>query len=54
MNTMTMVPEPVFVGAALPVVRVDGMPAVSDNYGIARTAIRERVKKLVDSLAARR
>jgi hypothetical protein len=42
------------VGAALPVVRWDGMPAVSENYGVARTAIVDKVKRLVDSLAKRR
>jgi len=29
----------------------DGMPAVSDDYGVAREAIRHRVAGLVDSLA---
>jgi len=42
------------VAGRLPTSAWDGMPAVSDDYGVARDAIRRRVTELVDSLAKRR
>lgn len=39
------------VAGRLPTDAWDGMPAVSDNYVLAREAIRHRVADLVDSLA---
>jgi len=39
------------VGKRVPTVRWDGLPAVSDNYSVARDSIRSRVTRLVDSLA---
>jgi arsenate reductase len=39
------------VAGRLPTAAWDGMPAVSDNYVLAREAIRHRVADLVDSLA---
>ena len=47
-------PVETVVGSTLPVQRWDGMPAVSEDYAKARTAILARVKRLVDSLAAKR
>jgi protein-tyrosine-phosphatase len=40
-----------FVSGHLPTEAWDGMPAVSDNYLLAREAIRRRVANLLDSLA---
>ncbi len=42
------------VAGRLPTSAWDGMPAVSDDYGVARDAIRRRVTELMDSLAKRR
>ena len=42
------------VDKRLPVLRWDGLPSVTANYGVARSAIAARVEKLVDSLAATR
>ena len=39
------------VAGRLPTAAWDGMPAVSDDYVLAREAIRRRVAQLVDSLA---
>jgi hypothetical protein len=39
------------VGGRVPTFGWDGLPAVSENYGIARDSIRQRVTRLVDSLA---
>ena len=39
------------VGGRVPTTAWDGMPAVSDDYNVAREAIRRRVAALVDSLA---
>lgn len=41
----------VLVGSRLPSSAWDGLPAVSENYAIARDSIRRRVQVLVDSLA---
>lgn len=38
------------VGARAPTAQWNGLPAVSDDYGIARDSIRYRVARLVDSL----
>jgi protein-tyrosine-phosphatase len=38
------------VGARVPSARWDGLPAVSENYPVARDSIRDRVARLVDSL----
>lgn len=38
------------VAGRVPTARWDGLPAVSDNYPIARDSIRHRVARLVDSL----
>lgn len=38
----------------VPVIRWDGLPAVTENYGRARAAIVSRVRALVDSLARNR
>lgn len=40
------------VGKRLPVLRWDGLPSVTANYGVARSAIAAHVEKLVDSLSA--
>ena len=42
------------VAGRLPTSAWDGMPAVSDDYGVARDAIGRRVAALVDSLAKAR
>jgi len=34
----------------VPTARWDGLPAVSENYPVARDSIRHRVARLVDSL----
>ena len=39
------------VGDRLPSSAWDGLPAVSENYAVARDSIRQRVQALVDSLA---
>jgi arsenate reductase (thioredoxin) len=39
------------VGGRTPSSAWDGLPAVSENYAVARDSIRRRVKALVDSLA---
>jgi arsenate reductase len=38
------------VGGRVPTAGWDGLPAVSENYGVARDSIRKRVTRLVDSL----
>lgn len=38
------------VGGRVPTARWDGLPAVSEDYRIARDSIRQRVARLVDSL----
>jgi hypothetical protein len=39
------------VGGRVPTTGWDGLPAVSENYGVARDSIRQRITRLVDSLA---
>jgi arsenate reductase len=38
------------VGGRVPTAQWDGLPAVSDDYRIARDSIRQRITRLVDSL----
>jgi hypothetical protein len=38
------------VGGRVPIAQWNGLPAVSEDYGIARDSIRHRVSRLVDSL----
>ena len=42
------------VAGRVPSIAWDNLPAVSDNYAVARDSIRARVKRLVDSLALAR